>query len=35
MDALVKINILLTGIVFFMLAGIYNYWLTGNFFFIF
>jgi hypothetical protein len=35
MDSLVKINIVLLIISIFLLAGIYNYWLTGAFFFSF
>jgi len=35
MDSLVKINIALLIISIFLLAGIYNYWLTGAFFFSF
>ena len=35
MDFLVKINIALLVISVFLLAGIYNYWLTGAFFFSF
>ena len=35
MDFLVKINIALLVISIFLLAGIYNYWLTGAFFFSF
>jgi len=35
MDSLIKINIVLLIISMFLLAGIYNYWLTGAFFFSF
>jgi len=34
-DFLVKINIAFLIITIFLLAGIYNYWLTGAFFFSF